>query len=77
MTCIIRSQNFGKIETALDWRAKWDGERGVAEIVEALERGEIDRTTKTLTLEWYRNLVEWHRTIKEVEKYGGILDINS
>lgn len=69
--------DFGKIETALDWRAKWDGERGIAEIVQALERGEIDRTTKTITLEWYRDLVEWHRTIKEVEKYGGILDINS
>ena len=69
--------NFGKIEKALDWHAKWDGDRGVVEIVEALERGDIDKTTKTLTLDWYRTLVEWHRTIKEVEKYGGILDINS
>lgn len=85
--------DFGKIEKALDWRAQWDGERGVAEIVEALDNGKIDKTTKTLTLDWYRNLVEWHRTIqegkkyigkfdinriiKEVEKYGGILDIDS
>lgn len=68
--------DFSKVETTLDWKAQWDAERGVGEIVDALERGEVKKTDRTITLDWYRNLVEWHQIIKSVEKYGGILDIN-
>ena len=35
----------------------------------------IDKTLQTITLEWYKELAAWHRRIREIEMYGGILDI--
>lgn len=67
--------SFDKIEKKLGWKAKWSGEDGVLEIVDALQAGKLDKTPQTITLDWYRQLVEWHKIIREVEKYGGILDI--
>lgn len=68
--------DFSKVEKTLDWKAQWGSERGVIEIVDALQSGRLEKTPRTITLNWYRDLVEWHRVIREVEKYGGILDIN-
>lgn len=68
--------SFDKIERLLKWKAKHTVERGVEEIIDALDRGDIEKTPDTITLDWYRNLTYWHKIIKEVEKYGGILDIN-
>ena len=65
---------FAKIE-ALGYRTERIAADGVAEICEALEAGRIDKTTMTITLDWYKELVRWQRIIREVEMYGGILDI--
>ena len=65
---------FDKIE-ALDFRAEKTAEDGVAEICEALEAGTVDKTIQTITLDWYRELARWHRIIREVEMYGGIVEI--
>lgn len=65
---------FDKIE-ALGWRAQRSAADGVDEICAALEAGRTDRTTDTITLEWYKQLAHWHRVVREVERYGGILDI--
>ena len=65
---------FDKIE-ALGWRAEKSAADGVAEICEALEAGSVDKSVRTLTLEWYRELARWHRIIREVEMYGGIVEI--
>jgi len=65
---------FDKIE-ALGWTARKTAVDGVAEICAALEAGRIDKTQQTITLEWYKELAAWHRRIREVEMYGGILDI--
>lgn len=65
---------FAKIE-ALGYRTEKIAADGVAEICEALEAGRIDKTTMTITLDWYKELVRWQRIIREVEMYGGILDI--
>ncbi|HKK20411.1 MAG TPA: SDR family NAD-dependent epimerase/dehydratase, partial [candidate division Zixibacteria bacterium] len=67
--------NFDKIESKLGWHASWTVENGVNEIVDHLESGYLDKTPQTITLEWYRDLEYWYKVIKEVEKYGGILDI--
>ncbi len=67
--------SFEKIEKRLGWKARGTVEQGVVEIVDALEQKLVDRTPDTITLEWYKNLVYWHKIIHEVEKYGGILDI--
>jgi nucleoside-diphosphate-sugar epimerase len=66
--------SFGKIE-ALGWKAQKTAADGVAEICAALDSGAIDKTTETITLEWYKDLVGWHRKIREIEMYGGIFDI--
>lgn len=66
--------NFDKVE-ALGFSAKYTAEDGVKEIVEKLESGELDKKTVTLTLDWYQSLVKWHKIIKDVEMYGGIVDI--
>jgi len=66
--------NFDRI-AALGWKPAHSVADGVREIVAALEAGTVDRTTDTITLEWYRALVRWHELVKAVELYGGILDI--
>jgi nucleoside-diphosphate-sugar epimerase len=65
---------FDKIES-IGYQAQFVAEDGVNEIREALESGELDKTVKTITLDWYKELVKWHKIIKEVEMYGGIVDI--
>jgi nucleoside-diphosphate-sugar epimerase len=65
---------FGKIE-GLGYKARRVAEDGVQEICAALEAGKIDRTIKTLTLDWYRELTAWHEQIRRIEMYGGVLRI--
>jgi nucleoside-diphosphate-sugar epimerase len=60
---------------ALGWHATRRAEDGVKEIVEQLESGALTRDPTTITLDWYRQLVEWHRRIRAVERNGGIIDI--
>jgi nucleoside-diphosphate-sugar epimerase len=65
---------FEKIE-ALGFRAAYSAEDGVREICEQLEAGTLEKTDRTITLTWYKELAKWHRIIHEVELYGGILEI--
>ena len=41
----------------------------------ALKAGRIDKTLKTLTLEWRQALTHWHGIVRKVEMHGGILEI--
>ena len=66
--------SFDKIE-ALGYRAERTAKDGVVEICQALEAGTIDKTIQTITLDWYKELTRWHRIIREVEMYGGIVEI--
>lgn len=65
---------FGKIE-ALGYRAEKTAEDGVAEICQALDAGTVDRTVQTITLDWYKQLLRWHKVVRDIEMYGGIVDI--
>lgn len=65
---------FGKIE-ALGYRASMTAEDGVAEICQALDAGTVDRTVQTITLDWYKQLLRWHKVVRDIEMYGGIVDI--
>lgn len=67
--------NFDKIEKRLSWKAKWNASLGAEEIVDKIEKGEIDKTPDTITLNWYRELDRWHKIIKDVQMYNGIVDI--
>lgn len=66
--------SFDKLE-ALGYSADWTVSDGVAEICEALDDGRVERTPRTITLDWYQELVRWHRLVREAEMYGGIVDI--
>jgi nucleoside-diphosphate-sugar epimerase len=66
--------NFDKIER-LGYKAVFGAEDGVREICAALEANTIDRTPETITLEWYKNLAKWYEIVKEIELYGGMLDL--
>ncbi len=65
---------FDKIE-ALGYRTEMTAADGVAEICDALENDRIDKTIETITLDWYKELARWHNIIREVEMYGGIVEI--
>jgi nucleoside-diphosphate-sugar epimerase len=66
---------FDKI-SAIGFDTEFTAVDGVNEIIEALEAGDTDRTTETITLEWYAELVKWQKIIKSVERYGGIIEID-
>ena len=65
---------FERIE-ALGYRAQLSAADGVAEICAALAAGKVDRTPRTITLDWYKHLVAMQRLVRDVERYGGIVDI--
>jgi len=59
----------------LGWSVSRDVEWGVQEMVEALEAGRLERDSRSITLEWYREIERWHGFVKETEMFGGMLDI--
>lgn len=66
--------NFDKIER-LGFKAQLEAEDAVREILKRLDAGELEKDDKTITLHWYKNLVEWHSIIKKTEMYDGIFNI--
>jgi nucleoside-diphosphate-sugar epimerase len=66
--------SFDKIE-ALGFKAQLTAREGVSEIIEHLEQGNLEKTLKTITLDWYKALVEWNKIIGAVALDGGIIDI--
>lgn len=50
-------------------------EDGVYEICEALEAKLTDKSLRTITLDWYKAMAEWHQITKSVEMYGGMVDL--
>ena len=67
--------SFKKIRKVLGWTPKRSAEFGVEEIIDKLKEGTTDKTAETVTLQWYRELEKWYSIIKELEMYGGILNI--
>jgi nucleoside-diphosphate-sugar epimerase len=65
---------FDKIE-ALGYRAELQAEDGVREICDALDSGVLERTPDTITIDWYKLLIEWHERLKQIEIDGDILEI--
>ncbi|MDA9762899.1 NAD(P)-dependent oxidoreductase [Gammaproteobacteria bacterium] len=70
----IRSYNvsFKKIR-ALGFFAKYKAEDGVSEILLKLESGELDKTLKTITLDWYNEITKWHEIIGGLEINGRMI----
>ena len=68
--------DFQKIES-LGWKAQRTARDAVLETCKHLEAGELDRTDRTITLQWYKTLDEWYHRIKDLEMYHGMLDIDA
>jgi nucleoside-diphosphate-sugar epimerase len=66
--------NFDKIES-VGYKAKLTAEDGALEILKRLENGTLVKSDKTITLDWYKNLVMWQKIVKETQMYDGILNI--
>lgn len=67
--------DFGKIKNTLNWTPKYDAKAGIKDMVEKLNSGVLNKDDKSITLSWYEELIKWHKIIKDVERYGGILEI--
>ncbi len=69
--------NFDKIEKLLNWEAKYTAADGALQIYKALESGNLKKSEQTITLNWYKELIKWQSIMKQVDMYGGILEIES
>lgn len=67
---------FDKIE-ALGWKADKTAVDGVNEIVEALETGTLEKTIDTITLDWYKALVEWNERTSEIAIDGAMIELTT
>lgn len=65
--------NFDKIKQVLDFAPKYKPEDGVKEIYEALKSGKTENTPRTVTVKWYKYLLEADRILKEIKLNGTLL----
>ncbi len=65
--------NFDKVEI-LGYKATRTAADGVKEIYQQIEKG-LKKDAKTITLQWYKDLDQWDKIVRQTEMYGGMLDI--
>lgn len=66
---------FGKIEKVLGFKHSTGISQGIAEIVQALERGVVLPDDPTcFTLQWYKSIMEWEKRIHDLTLDGRVLD---
>jgi nucleoside-diphosphate-sugar epimerase len=58
--------NFTKAAKELGFQAQVSVNRGIKEIYEALKLGKVDVGPKTVTVQWYRYLLEAQRLLDEI-----------
>ncbi|MCC6660731.1 MAG: SDR family oxidoreductase [Phycisphaerales bacterium] len=68
--------NFDKVE-ALGFKARLRAEDGVREIYQRIEKGDLKKDARTITLQWYKDLDAWYKITSRAAMYGGMLDIGS
>jgi len=70
----LRSYNvsFNKIRE-LGFFAQHMAEFGVLEIIKKLESKELDKTIKTITLDWYTEISNWHKLIQDMQINGKMI----
>ena len=59
--------NFDKIQRVLDFTPKFNPITGAQEIYEALKLGKTDHTPQTVTVKWYKYLLEADKILKEIK----------
>ena len=63
---------FSKIASALDYKVRKTPYEGIVEIKQALERGKVEDTIATRTVQYYRYLIEAEQLLHEVSLQGKI-----
>jgi len=64
---------FKKIENHIGFRASITVPEGVKEIHEALKSGKIDTGRKTITVQWYKNIIEAKKLLETIELNGRVI----
>lgn len=65
--------SFDKISKVLKFKPQYTPKDGAKEVYDALRQGSITDDMKTITLKWYKHLLEMQKFIKETEMNGVIL----
>lgn len=60
--------NFDKIAEKLDFKPKYTPAEGAKEVYEAIKSGRVDpNSDKTITVKWYKELIEIDKILKEIK----------
>ncbi|MEM2911542.1 MAG: NAD(P)-dependent oxidoreductase [Candidatus Bathyarchaeia archaeon] len=66
--------DFNKIKEALNFKTEYTIREGAKEVFDALKNGKLKPDDlKTITVKWYKHLLETHQLIKNIEMNGTIL----
>ncbi len=65
--------NFDKVKTALDFTALTSVDQGAAEVYQALKTGAVEPGPKTVTVQWYRQILEAKALLDSVTLDGRII----
>jgi hypothetical protein len=57
---------FEKAKTSINFQAQISVTQGVREIYESLIKGQVDTGEKTITVKWYRNILEAKKLIDSI-----------
>lgn len=64
---------FDKAKNILGFEAKVDITKGIQEIYQSLKRGIVDIGPKTVTVQWYRNIIDAKKLIDSVSLEGRVI----
>jgi len=65
--------SFRKCREVLGFVPEWTPARGAQEIMAALQEGRVTDEPRTMTVAWYRALMEWHDRLAAVAQHGRVL----
>lgn len=66
--------DFSKIKKTLNFRPRYTPREGAKEVFQALKEGKLSaEDPRTITVKWYKHLLEMHSILKDVEINGAIL----
>lgn len=65
--------NFSRIHDELNYKAVTPVSKGVIEIYDSLKNGLVDTGPKTVTVQWYKNILEAKNLIDSIELDGRII----
>ena len=66
--------NFNKIKETLNFKPQYTPKHGAKEVFDALKEGKLNADDpRTITVKWYKHLLETHAFIKDIEIKGAIL----